>query len=64
MKKLFGRLPAWVRWGLLPVVAILVFGSLIMSIIGFLVGLLFKVLLLVALVAIVLFVAKQVTNRR
>lgn len=63
MKKLFAELPAWVRWGVIPVLALLVFGSLIMSVIGFIIGLLFKVLLLVALVALVVFFVKQFTSR-
>jgi hypothetical protein len=63
MKKLFAGLPVWVRWGVIPVLALLLFGSLIMSVIGFIIGLLFKVLLLVALVALVVFIAKQFTSR-
>lgn len=63
MKRLFAQLPVWVRWGLLPVLALLVFGSLIMSIIGFIVHLLFVVLLLVALVAVVAFVAKHLLSK-
>lgn len=63
MKKLFAELPVWVRWGVIPVLALLVFGSLIMSVIGFLVGLLFKVLILVAVVAVVVFLVKQFASR-
>ncbi|GAB2575315.1 hypothetical protein GCM10027168_05310 [Streptomyces capparidis] len=63
MKKVLAGLPAWVRWGLLPVLVLLVFGSVLMSVLSFVIGLLFKVLLLVALVALVLFVVKKFTAR-
>ncbi|KRV47244.1 hypothetical protein AQ490_07130 [Wenjunlia vitaminophila] len=63
MKKLFARLPAWVRWALIPALALLLFGSVLMSVISLIVGLLFKLLLLVALVAAVLFAVKKFTSR-
>ena len=63
MKNLFAELPAWVRWGVIPVLALLLFGSLITTVITFIIGLLFKVLLLIALVAVVVFIAKQFTSR-
>lgn len=63
MKRVFAALPAWVRWGLIPVLVLLLFGSIMMSLLSIVIGLLFKVLLLVALVALVLFVVKQFTAR-
>lgn len=63
MKTVFRHLPVWVRWGVIPVIALLLFGSVIMSVLGFLVSLLFKVLLFVAFVAAVVFVVKALTAR-
>ncbi|GGO86349.1 DUF5326 family protein [Wenjunlia tyrosinilytica] len=63
MKKLFEELPGWVRWGVIPVLALLVFGSVIMKIIGVLVFLLFKVLLFVAVVAAVILAARKFSKR-
>lgn len=64
MKKLFARLPGWVRWGLVPVLALLLFGSLIMNVLGFLIYLLFKVLIFVAFAALVIFLVKQLKSRK
>jgi Family of unknown function (DUF5326) len=63
MKSVFGQLPVWVRWGVIPVLALLLFGGLIMTVIGFIVGLLFKALIFVALVAVVVFLAKRFTMK-
>lgn len=54
-------LPWWVRWVAVPALALLVLGGLIMSLLGWLVGLAFRVLVLATLVAILIFVVRKVT---
>ena len=62
MKELLKGLPWWVKWVAVPVIAIVVFGSLVVSVVGFLFWLLFKVLLFAALVGGLLFVVKKFTS--
>ncbi|CAM3240308.1 DUF5326 family protein [Streptomyces albus] len=52
-------LPWWVTWIVIPVIALVVFGGLIASLVGFLVGLLFKVLVFVALVGGVVYLVRR-----
>jgi Family of unknown function (DUF5326) len=59
MREIFAGVPWWVKWIAVPVIALVVFGGLIASIIGFVVGLLFKVLLFVALVGGLLYVVRK-----
>jgi len=59
MREIFAGMPWWVKWIAVPVVALVVFGSAIASIIGFVVGLLFKVLLFVALVGGLIYVVRK-----
>jgi Family of unknown function (DUF5326) len=54
--------PWWVKWVAVPVIALFIFGGLIASIIGFVVGLLFKVLLFAALVGGLVFLVKRFTS--
>ncbi|MEU4209874.1 DUF5326 family protein [Streptomyces sp. NPDC026206] len=61
-KGIFEGLPWWVKWIAVPVLALVVFGSLIMSVLGFVISLLFKALLLVALVGGLVFVVKKFTS--
>jgi hypothetical protein len=58
VNQLFGGLPWWVKWVAVPVIAIVVFGSLL----GALIGLLFKVVIFVALVGGLVFVVKKFTS--
>ncbi|MEU4198477.1 DUF5326 family protein [Streptomyces sp. NPDC045470] len=58
-KGTFAGLPWWVTWVAVPVVLLVVFGSLIASAVGFLIGLLFKVLVAVALIAGVVYLARR-----
>lgn len=60
--KLFEGVPWWVKWVAVPVIAIVVFGGMIASAVGFLFWLLFKVLIFVALVGGLVFVVKKVTS--
>jgi hypothetical protein len=55
-------LPWWVKWVVIPVIALFIFGGLITSIIGFVVGLLFKVILFAVLVGGLVFVVKRFTS--
>lgn len=62
MKEYLGGLPWWVKWIAVPVIAIVVFGGLIANLVGFVIGLLFKVLVFVALVGALVFVVKKFTG--
>ncbi|MFC5719798.1 DUF5326 family protein [Streptomyces gamaensis] len=61
-KGIFAGLPWWVKWIAVPVLVLAVFGSLIMSVLGFVIALVFKALLLVALIAGLIFVVKRFTG--
>ena len=50
VREIFAGMPWWVKWVAVPLIAIVVFGGLIASVVGFVIGLLFKVLVFVALV--------------
>jgi Family of unknown function (DUF5326) len=54
--------PWWIKWVAVPVIALFIFGGLIFSLVSFVVGLLFKVLLFVALVGGLVFVVKKFTS--
>lgn len=58
MENLLKGLPWWVKWIAIPVIALIVFSSLI----GAIVGLLFKALVFVALVGGLIYVVKRVTS--
>ncbi|WP_018547578.1 DUF5326 family protein [Streptomyces sp. LaPpAH-108] len=59
MREIFAGLPWWVKWVAVPVIALVVFGGLIATVVGFLIGLLFKVLLFVALVGGLIYVVRK-----
>ncbi|MEU4150570.1 DUF5326 family protein [Streptomyces sp. NPDC026659] len=59
MREIFAGLPWWVKWVAVPVIALVVFGGLIATVIGFLIGLLFKVLLFVALVGGLIYIVRK-----
>ncbi|WP_329615113.1 DUF5326 family protein [Streptomyces brevispora] len=59
MREIFAGMPWWVKWIAVPVIAIVVFGSLIASVVGFVVWLLFKVLIFVILVGGVVFLVRK-----
>ena len=61
-KETFSGLPWWVKWIAIPVIALVVFGGLITAIIGFIVSLLFKVLVFAALVGGVIFLVRRFTS--
>lgn len=59
VREIFAGMPWWVKWIAVPVIAIVVFGGLIASIVGFVIWLLFKVLLVVILVGGLVFVVRK-----
>ncbi|MEU8757789.1 MULTISPECIES: DUF5326 family protein [Streptomyces] len=62
VKEILAGMPWWVKWVAIPVLALVVFGGLITSVLTFVVGLLFKVLLFVALVGGLIFVVRKFTS--
>ncbi|MFD5693757.1 DUF5326 family protein [Streptomyces rubiginosohelvolus] len=59
MREIFAGMPWWVKWIAVPVIAIFVFGGLIASVVGFVIGLLFKALIFVVLVGGLIFVVRK-----
>lgn len=59
MGGIFAGLPWWVKWVVVPVIALFVFGGLIVGILSFLIGVLFKVLIFVAVVGALLYVIRK-----
>ncbi|MFF5898250.1 DUF5326 family protein [Streptomyces argenteolus] len=59
MREMFAGMPWWVKWVAVPLIAIVVFGGLIASVVGFVIGLLFKVLVFVVLVGGLVFVVRK-----
>ncbi|OAR23847.1 hypothetical protein A8W25_15205 [Streptomyces sp. ERV7] len=58
-REIFAGMPWWVKWVAVPVIALVVFGGLIASVVGFLFGLLFKALIFVALVGGLIYVVRR-----
>lgn len=61
MREIFTGMPWWVKWIAVPVIALLVFGGLIVSVVQVVVSLLFKVLVFVALVGGLVYVVRKFT---
>ncbi|MFG5721433.1 DUF5326 family protein [Streptomyces murinus] len=59
MRGIFAGLPWWVKWVAVPVIALVVFGGLIASVVGFVIGLLFKALIFVALVGGLIYIVRK-----
>lgn len=59
MREIFAGMPWWVKWIAVPVVAIVVFGGLIATVVGFLIGLLFKALIFVVIVGGLIYVVRK-----
>ncbi|MCP3818079.1 DUF5326 family protein [Streptomyces sp. A3M-1-3] len=59
VREMFAGMPWWVKWIAVPVIALVVFGGLITSLLTLVFGLLFKVLVFVALVAGLVFVVRK-----
>ncbi|WP_328495217.1 DUF5326 family protein [Streptomyces sp. NBC_00414] len=62
MREIFAGMPWWIKWVAVPVIALVVFGGLIASVVGFVIGLLFKLLLFVALVGGLIYVVRKFTS--
>jgi flagellar biogenesis protein FliO len=59
MREIFTGLPWWVKWVAVPVIALVVFGSLIGAVVTFVIGLLFKALVFVALVGGLIYIVRK-----
>ncbi|NBE52618.1 DUF5326 family protein [Streptomyces boluensis] len=62
MQEIFAGLPWWVKWVAVPAIALVVFGGLIVSVAGFVIALLFKVLVFAALVGGLIYVVRKFMN--
>ncbi|GAA3393392.1 DUF5326 family protein [Streptomyces roseoviridis] len=62
VKEILAGMPWWVKWVAIPLIALLVFGGLITSVLTFVVGLLFKLLVFVALVGGLIYVVRKFTS--
>ncbi|MFC8278297.1 DUF5326 family protein [Streptomyces sp. NPDC057271] len=62
VREILAGMPWWVKWVAIPVIALFVFGGLITSIATFVIGLLFKALIFVALVGGVIYVVRKFTS--
>lgn len=62
VREIFAGMPWWVKWVAVPLIAIVLFGGLIASVVGFVIGLLFKVLVFVVLVGGLVFVVRKFTT--
>ncbi|UXX94526.1 DUF5326 family protein [Streptomyces sp. AD2-2] len=62
MREIFAGLPWWVKWVAVPVIALFVFGGLIATVVGFVIGLLFKALVFVALVGGLVYIVRKFTS--
>lgn len=59
VREIFTGMPWWVKWIAVPVIAIVVFGGLIATVLGILISLLFKLLLFVAIVGGLVYVVRK-----
>ncbi|GAA2875533.1 DUF5326 family protein [Streptomyces mexicanus] len=59
MREIFAGLPWWVKWIAVPVIALVVFGGLIATVVGFVISLLFKLLIFVALVGGLIYIVRK-----
>ncbi|UUN27963.1 DUF5326 family protein [Streptomyces sp. FIT100] len=62
VQEILAGMPWWVKWVAIPLIAIVVFGGLVASVIGFVIGLLFKVLVFVALVGGLVYLVRKFTG--
>ncbi|WP_431047619.1 DUF5326 family protein [Streptomyces sp. P1-3] len=61
-KNVFQGLPWWVTWIAIPVLVLAVFGGLIVTVLGFVAWLAFRLLLLVALVGGLVYAVRKFTS--
>ncbi|MBT2509739.1 DUF5326 family protein [Streptomyces sp. ISL-98] len=62
MREIYAGMPWWVKWVAVPVIALVVFGGAILSAIGLLIAILFKVLVFVAVVGGLIYVVRKFTS--
>ncbi|MEU0003971.1 DUF5326 family protein [Streptomyces sp. NPDC006314] len=59
MREIFAGLSWWVKWVAVPIIALVVFGGLIVTVVGFVINLLFKALIFVALVGGLIYLVRK-----
>ncbi len=59
IRNVLAGMPWWVKWIAIPVIALVVFGSLIGTVLGVLIGLLFKVLVFAVLVGGLIYIVRK-----
>ncbi|MGV4981716.1 DUF5326 family protein [Streptomyces sp. NPDC001709] len=59
MREIFTGLPWWVKWVAVPIIALVVFGGLIATVLTIVIGLLFKALVFVALVGGLIYIVRK-----
>ncbi|GLF96792.1 DUF5326 family protein [Streptomyces yaizuensis] len=59
VRERFAGLPWWVKWVVLPLLLLAVFGGLIANVVGFVIALLFRALILVAFIAGIVYVVRK-----
>jgi hypothetical protein len=59
VREIFAGMPWWVKWIAVPVIVLVVFGGLIATVVGIVIALLFKLLVLVALVGGLIYVVRK-----
>ncbi|MFF4350504.1 DUF5326 family protein [Streptomyces sp. NPDC001530] len=59
MREIFNGMPWWVKWVAVPVIALVVFGTVIVSVLSVVISLLFKALVFVALVGGLIYVVRK-----
>ncbi|MBD0708551.1 MULTISPECIES: DUF5326 family protein [unclassified Streptomyces] len=64
VQQILAGMPWWVKWVAIPALVLLVFGGLITSVLTFVISLVFKVLLFVALVAGLIYVVRRFSSGR
>ncbi|GGN66456.1 MULTISPECIES: DUF5326 family protein [Streptomyces] len=59
MREIFNGMPWWVKWVAVPVIALVVFGTVIVSVLSVVISLLFKALVFVALVGGLIYIVRK-----
>jgi hypothetical protein len=59
MREIFTGMPWWVKWVAVPVIALVVFGTVIVSVLSVVISLLFKALVFVALVGGLIYIVRK-----
>ncbi|MFF1626307.1 DUF5326 family protein [Streptomyces sp. NPDC058272] len=59
MREIFSGMPWWVKWVAVPIIALVVFGTVIVSVLSVVIGLLFKALVFVALVGGLIYIVRK-----